>query len=265
MKNSVLLKAVCLTVLLALVAWAPQSALAQRGGHGGGGGYHGGGGGGFHGGGGGYYGGHNGGGYYGAHHGGGGYYGAGYYRSGYHGGWRGGYYGGGDWGYPGYGWGFGWGSGWGFGISIGWGGYWPNYSYDYGYGPAWPVPYYPAPSPSYYYAAPSGYAAPAGYTAAPGYAAAAPDYLGARSRDADARAVSPSANPTPANVSGGSSATIINASYRTNPTIRPEVRTVIRALQGMPPGARQGQLSRYTDLSPSERDLVIRVADVPES
>ena len=50
MKNSVLLKALCLTVLLAIVAWSPEPVFAQRGGHGGGGGFHGGGGG-YHGGG----------------------------------------------------------------------------------------------------------------------------------------------------------------------------------------------------------------------
>ncbi len=256
MKHPVLLKALGFAILLAFVACAPESALAQRGGHGGGGGFHGGGGAGFHGGsggyhgGGGYYGGNHGGGYYGGYHGGGGYY-----ASGYHGGWRGGYYGGGYWGYPAFGWG--WGSGWGFGISVGWGSYWPDYSYSYGLAPAWPVPYYPYPS--YYYAAPVSYAA------ATGYAVAAPNYLGAYSRGAAGTAASPARESAPAAAAGEAPVVLRNASYRTNPAIRPEVKTAIRALLGMPPSARQAQLSRYTDLSPAERDLVIQIADVPES
>jgi hypothetical protein len=254
MRVSLLLKALFLSVLLIVIAWAVEPAFAQRGGHGGGGGFHGGGGAAFHGGGGGFHGsgGYHGGGrgYYGGRHG-GGYYGGGYYRSGY----RGGSYRGGYWGYPGYRWG--WGSGWGFGISVGWGSYWPDYPYAYGYAPAWPVPYYPYP---YYY-----YAAPAGYAAAPGYAAAAPNYLGAYGRGANSTTVSPAREPALAAVPGNSSVTVMNASYRADPAIRPEVKTVIRALQGMPPSARQAQLSRYTNLSPAERDLVIQVAAVPES
>ena len=257
MRVSALLKSLFLSILLVAIAWADEPAFAQRGGHGGGGGFHGGGagyhgggggyhggsGGGYHGGGGGYYAGHNGGGYSGGHHG-------GYYASGYHGGWRGGY-----WGYPGYGWG--WGSGWGFGISVGWGSYWPDYSYNYGYAAAWPVPYYPYPS--YHYAA------PAGYSAATGYAVAAPNYLGAYSRGAEGTAATPARAPAPAAAAGEAPVVLRNASYRTNPAIRPEVKTAIRALLGMPPSARQAQLSRYTDLSPAERDLVIQIADVPQS
>jgi hypothetical protein len=161
-------------VFAAMIAlcWLPQPALAQRGGHGGGGGFHGGGGGGFHGGGGG--GGFHGGGFHGG--GGGGYhgggspgYGGGRYYGGYHGGYhggrggyyggRGGYYGGhggyhgGHGGYHGghggYGWGgrywgrygHGWGWGWGYGWPYwGWG-----WGYPYGYYNPW---YY---SPYYYY------------------------------------------------------------------------------------------------------------------
>ena len=89
MKKSVLLKV--LTAIAACVALgsSPQNAFAQRGGHGGGGGFHGGGGMGFHGGsvGGFHSGGHHGysGGHsYGGYHGGAYYGGRGYY--GYHGG-----------------------------------------------------------------------------------------------------------------------------------------------------------------------------------
>jgi hypothetical protein len=107
MKKSVLLKV--LTAIAACVALgsSPQNAFAQRGGHGGGGGFHGGGGMGFHGGsvGGFHSGGHHGysGGHsYGGYHGGAYYGGRGYY--GYHGGygWHGGHYGwhGGYWAYP---------------------------------------------------------------------------------------------------------------------------------------------------------------------
>ena len=53
MKKAILFRVGIVLVAMIALSWLPQSALAQRGGHGGGGGFHGGGGGGFHGGGGG--------------------------------------------------------------------------------------------------------------------------------------------------------------------------------------------------------------------
>src|ERR1700687_4393914 len=166
MKKAILFRIVVVLVALIALSWLPQPVLAQRGGHGGGGGFHGGGGGAFRGGGGGGF--HGGGGFYGGGRSGyaagrsfGGYRGGGYYgRSGY--GWGGRGYG---WGGRGYGWGGGyWGRGygwgWGFGFGFGWP-YWGwgwGYPYGYGYNPWYyaPDPYY-----SYPYYGPSSY--PAGY------------------------------------------------------------------------------------------------------
>ena len=237
MKNSILLQALFLVVLAVMITWPPEPAYAQRGGHGGGG---------FHGGGGGF---HGGGGGVGFHGGGGGWHGSAWHGGGiwHGGGWHGGYYRGGYWGYPRYGWG--WGSGWGVGISFGWGGYWPGYSYGYGYAPAWPAPYYPY----YYYAAPTAYvgAAPA---SDPGYGAVPNN-----------SAPSGAEYHAPAAANRSNSVVLSNAAYRSSPPVRPEVKTVIRALQGMPPSARQVQLSRYTNLSPEEVELVRYLADVPTS
>src|SRR5271165_6990506 len=153
MNKSIVLRVLCAAVVLATLASAPESVLAQRGGHGGGG-FHGGGWGGGH------YGGSWGGGHYGGYHGGGysgwngGHHGGGYY------GWRGGYYGGrgGYWGYSGYGYG-----GWGFGLSF-------SFGYPYGYADGWAPPYYPYyyypyyyPYPPYYVSVPTG--DPSGYSA----------------------------------------------------------------------------------------------------
>ena len=133
MKNFLVLKVVSAAILLITLVVAPQSLVAQRGGHGGGG-FHGSGG--YHGGGG------SGGGYHGGgrsqaggYHGGGSYHGGGYrrlawwlWRMARRIRWRAGGY----WGYPGYAY------GWGFGISFGWGSYWGSgYPYVYGYGPGW--------------------------------------------------------------------------------------------------------------------------------
>jgi hypothetical protein len=153
MKKITLVRAVFVLVALMMLSWLPQSALAQRGGHGGGGGFHGGGGGGFHGGGG------------AAFHGGGGFsagsrsafvggrsYGG--YRGGYYGG-RGGY----GWGGRGYGWGGrgywwggrywggGYGYGWGWGVGFGW----PYWGWGWGYPYAYYSPWYYAPGPYYSY------------------------------------------------------------------------------------------------------------------
>jgi hypothetical protein len=285
MKNSVLLQALFLIALSVTLAWSPESAYAQRGGHGGGGGFHGGGGGsgfhggggggwngggGWHGGGGGWNGGggwHGGGGGWhgggGGWHGGGGWNGGGHRGAGYYGGYRGGY-----WGYPGYGWG--WGSGWGFGISFGWGGYWPGYSYGYGYAPAYPAPYYPY----YYYATPASYAAAdppdpnAAYSenAASSNQALPPapgtsSYRQAHTAYAVNRSAASHGTTSPGTPSGTYST--IRLTRQESSALRPEVQTAIRALQGMPPSARQAQLSRYASLSPEELEVVRYAADVP--
>ncbi len=280
MKTSALLKALFLMVLLVVVASVAEPAFAQRGGHGGGGGgFHGGGGGGgYHGGGSSYRsvsyaGGSHGGGYYGGGYHGGGYHGGGYHGGGYYGGWHGGYYGGG-WGYPGYGWG--WGAGWGFGISFNWGGYWPSYSYPYAYGYA---PYYP--SPYYYPAAPVAYVAPDPPQAAPPsgtiqQSAPATDNLPPAPPNAAYRQPVrvPNTTYTVYRSSGAPHATTSPTMYAANyspvhltrqqtAALRPEVQTAIRALQGMPPNARQAQLSRYANLSPEELKVVRYAADVP--
>ena len=106
MKKAILFRVVLVLVAMIAFGWLPQPVLAQRGGHGGGGGGFHGGGGGFHAGGGGGF--HGGGGFYaGSGHSG---YGGGHYYGGY----RGGYYGGRDYygSRGGYGWG---GRGWGYG------------------------------------------------------------------------------------------------------------------------------------------------------
>jgi hypothetical protein len=154
MKKATLFRLVFVLVAMVALGWLPQPVLAQHGGHGGGGGFHGGGGGGFHGAGGGggfkgsggfYAGGHSG-------YGGGHYYGG--YRSGYYGGrgYSGGHggfgWGGGGWGYGRGGryWGPGYGYGWGWGFGFGWP-YW-GWGYPYGY---YYNPWYYAPDPYYSY------------------------------------------------------------------------------------------------------------------
>jgi len=160
MKKAILFRVVIVLVAMIALSWLPQSALAQRGGHGGGGGFHGGGGGGFHGGGGGGF--HGGGGFSGGSRSafvGGRSYGG--YRGGYYGG-RGGY----GWGGRGYGWGgrgYGWGGGyWGRGYGYGWGwgvGFgWPYWGWGWGYpyGSYYSPWYYPSgPYYSYPYYGPS--------------------------------------------------------------------------------------------------------------
>jgi hypothetical protein len=148
MKKAILFKLTFVLVAMIALGWLPQPVLAQRGGHGGGGGFHGGGGGGFHGGGGG-----------GGFHGSGGFYAegqsgyGGHYYSGYRGGYNGGrgYYGG----RGGYGWGYGrgggyWGRGRGYGWGWGWGfGFgWPYWGWGYPYGYYY-NPWYYAPDPYY--------------------------------------------------------------------------------------------------------------------
>jgi hypothetical protein len=158
MKKAVLFRVVFVLVAMIALSWLPQPVLAQHGGHGGGGGFHGGGGGGFHGGGGGGF--HGGAGFYAGHSG----YGGGHYYGGY----RGGYYGGRGsygWGGRGYGWGGrywgrGHGYGWGWGLGFGW----PYWGWGWGYPYAYYNPRYYAPDPyySYPYYGPSDY--PPGYS-----------------------------------------------------------------------------------------------------
>ncbi|MGA8493627.1 MAG: hypothetical protein WB711_24610 [Terriglobales bacterium] len=264
MKKSTLPGVLCTIVVCVALGWAPESALAQRGGHGGGGGFHGGGAHYGYSGNGHFYGGYHGGGYYGGH---GGYYG-----------WNGG-----RWGYPRYGYGYGY--GWGFGIGFGWGSYWPAYPYAYGYG-AWSVsPYYYYP-PSYYcpYYAPSGYPCAYPYS---GNSNASPPDSGRNSYDNSpakfsippARKSSPDMNPptvdvvasTPRVPNYTSDATTRTASnYRlassTTQQLSPprrEVQNVIQALRAMPPDARRRQIDsgRYSNFSPEELELLNNTAN----
>ena len=268
MKNTSLLKVFCVVVACLAFGWTPESAFAQRGGHGGGGGMHGGAGA-FHGGGGmrgsegtfrggGRYGGYRGGGYYG-------YRGGGYY------GWRGGYYGGrgGYWGYPRYG------DGWGFGIGFGWGSYWPGYAYPYPYY----APYgYPYPDNGYDYDGDD-------YN---GDDDAPPPDPGPRSRDN--APVKPSRTPAPGSFPNANSATtyvansapkvplrttgrttVTTSNYRLASTTRPvppprqEVQNAIRAMREMPPYAFQRRIDSgyYSSFTPEEREVVNNSSQYP--
>jgi hypothetical protein len=265
MKRSTLQKALCSSALLLMISFAPGSLFAQRGGHAGGGFHGGGGGGGFHGGGGGYHGGYGGGGYARGVSYAGGYHGGGYHGGNY-GGWHGGYYGGwrgGHWGYPyyGYGWG-GWGWGWGIGVSFGWG--WPSYPYAYGYAPYYP--YNPYSYPYYYYATPASYVsgdpatsygtpnAPAGYVTPE----VSPENQNNGGNYQDNLPPAQSSAPVPRSVPNSNSYKLQYASYAAQrlPAARPEVQNAIRALRAMPPYAREQQLSRYGNLTPTEVALV---------
>ena len=229
------------TASIALVC-IPQASFAA--------GVHSGGGGGFHGGGGGF---------------GGGFHGG---MGGFHGG-SGGWHGspGWGWGHPGFGWGhsgwccgWGWGGGWGFGvgINIGWG--WPAYPYAYGY------PYYYPYYPYYYpYYGPYNYPPPPP-PAGPGQGNQGPPRDNAwqqQNSDAPAPPLSPDHSVTTIKAP---KAPPRYTNYRTvaavNSTSRPEVRNVIRALQAMPPEARQRQIEsgRYRNLAPEEQELIKRVA-----
>jgi hypothetical protein len=199
-------------------------------------------------------------------------YGGGWH-AGYGYGWRGGYgWGGYGW-RAGYGWGYpGWGWGWGFGVGLNFGWpYWGYYGYPYAYyAPYYPYPYYPYYPSSYYYAPAS---QPAAYS---GYAAVA------QGGNPPNGAAIPRP-PAPANTitlreavyrpaeSGYGAAAAGGATYRPLPTatqlpqMRPEVQNVIRALQAMPPAARQQQINsgRYGNLSQHELELVKQAADAP--
>jgi len=267
------------TLVIALIMWAPQNVLAQRGGHGGGGGgFHGGGGMAFHGGGGG--GGWHGGG--GSWHGGGGYYhGGGYYGHGGGYGWGGGY-----WGYP----------GWSFSVGFNWGPFWGGYGYPYygyGYAPYYYPYYYPYAYPYPYYV-PATPAAPAAYTSAQNYSdyqdnyaveqspTPAPAYQNAPPAQYQQEMQTAPAPSSPtiryasyaassphyaANAASRTSANVRPAAYTSQqlPSVRPEVQNVIRALRAMPPAARQRQIDsgRYSNLTAAELEFVRRAANVP--
>jgi hypothetical protein len=273
MKKSVLLKV--LTAIAACVALgsSPQNAFAQRGGHGGGGGFHGGGGMGFHGGsvGGFHSGGHHGysGGHsYGGYHGGAYYGGRGYY--GYHGGygWHGGHHGwqGGYWGYPHYRLGFGWPYwSWGWGYLYGYYGYSPYYA-------PYPYPYY-----SYLDDCPPGYSCPPNGNEDPPPANSSP-----KSGHTPAEPSRPEEKSTPDTDDGSSKVAtmshgsvlstdrirVMPSNYRVahsttpgNTAIRPEVQNAMRALHEMPPFARQREIEtdRYSRFTAEEREQLRNV------
>jgi hypothetical protein len=285
MKNTSVLRVLCVAITSILLICSPTIALAGsgHGGGGGGGGFHGGGGGGFHGGGGGggYYGGYRSaygrGGYGWGGYGRGGYgrgYGWGYPGWGY--GWRGGY-----WGYPGYGY------GWGLGIGFGWGGYWPAYPYAYGY--PYYYPYYPTP---YYPNAPNGNPPNGNQPPDPARdnGSGRDDYDLYRLHSSNAPASQSYPEPNVANDANFKSQTAASptnyrlATYRTvapsgmSSKSRPanlnaeqfagqrrEVQNVIQALQAMPPEAQRRQIEsgRYSNFSPEELDLLRSVAQLP--
>jgi hypothetical protein len=296
MKKAILFRVVLVFVAVIALSWLPQSALAQRGGHGGGGGFHGGGGGGFHAGGG------------GAFRGGGGFSGGG--RSGFgggrgFGGFRGGYYGGRGgygWGGRGYGWGRGYGYGWGgWGFGFGWP-YW-GYGWGYPYGDYSPWYYGPGPYYSYPYYGPSDY--PQGYPdpyngnddpppadpnsrpqpnqngparswrppvpgggANPNYgnsdvAAAAPR---APVLSVDRMSATPSGNQAASSVPAHSStehatterASTDRAVLQAAAPLRPEVQKALQRLREMPPFAREREIEtgRYRQFSPAEKQIL---------
>ncbi|HSZ00608.1 MAG TPA: hypothetical protein VK788_14010 [Terriglobales bacterium] len=264
MKTLTLLRVLCVTVAMILLCGASSSVLAQRGGHGGGGGFHAGAGGGHYGYGGGYYGGYHGGGY--------GWHGGYGWNGGY--GWRGGY-----WGYPRYGY------GWGFGIGFGWGPYWPNYPYAYGYGPWWGAPYnyypynyYPCAYPYYppsncpypYNGTGSGSAQDPGWN---GYdkSPAKPSGIPARESFPSAASVIDVAASTRTTSTYKTDAATGAALYRLAftmqelPPARKGVQNVILALRAMPPDARQRQIDsgRYGSFSPEEINLLRSSSHLP--
>jgi len=287
MKKAILFRVVFMLVAMIALGWLPQSALAQRGGHGGGGGgFHGGGGGGFHGGG-------------GAFRGGGGFSGGG--RSGFvggrsFGGFRGGRFGGrGGFGCCGRG--FGW--GWGFGFG------WPYWGWGWGYPYGYYSPWYYAPYSyySYPYYGPSD--DPAGYPD-PGNGnddppPADPNARPLPNQNGPARPWRPPVPGGGANPNYGSSnagavasrgpvlsvdrmsvtassyraagsipthytterattdrATIRRASAQADAPLRPEVQKALQRLREMPPFARDREIEtgRYSQFSAEEKQVL---------
>src|SRR5580698_4233008 len=191
MRRATFLRLLCAVVASVAIVCCPMPVFAQRGGHGGGGGFHAGGGGGHSAYGGGYYGGYHGGGY------------------GWHGsyGWRGGY-----WGYPRYGY------GWGFGIGFGWGSYWPGYGYPYGYSSGWAPYYYP-------YYAPYGYPYPYNGDDYNGDDNPPPPDSGPKSRNN--APVKPSRVPAPGSFPNANSATTYVAASAPEAPLRTTDRTTV--------------------------------------
>lgn len=242
---------VCVIAASVALGFSPPPTLAQRGGHGGGGGFHGGAGGGFHAGVAGRF-----------HAAGGGHYG----YTGGHGayGWRGGYSGwhGGYWGYPRYGW------GWGLGFGFGWP-YWGwGWGYPYGFGYS---PWYYAP---YRYYCPPGYTCPRNGNGDPPPANRSPKSGSNPSEPWGPPASTPNEDRATPNVTTvASRAPILSTekinvtaiSYRAansitqqNSRLRPEVQSAMRALREMPPFARQREIEtgRYRHFSPEDRELL---------
>ena len=294
MKKAIPFRVVFVLVAMIALSWLPQPVLAQHGGHGGGGGFHGGGGGGFHGGGGGT-GFHGGGGFYAGGHsgyGGGHYYGG--YRSGYYGG-RG-YYGG----HGGYGWGGSAGSGrkilgprirlrmgrgWGFGFGWpywGWG-----YPYGYYYSPGYyaPYPYYSYP----YYPDPNNGdddPPPADPNAPPEPKQKVPikswgppspgDAANANYANSNVAALAPRRpvvsvdriGVTPSSYRATRSIPDRSTTERTTPqadaALRPEMQKALQRLREMPPFVREREIEtgRYRQLS-SEEKHILRNAALP--
>lgn len=285
MKKAILFRIGFVLVVLIALSWLPQPVLAQRGGHGGGGGFHGGGGGGFHGGGG------------GAFRGGGGFSGGG--RSGFtggrsFGGFRGGSFGGrGGFGWGGRYWGRGYGWGWGWGFGFGWP-YWGwglGWGYPYGYGY---VPWYYAPDPySYPYYGPSGYPAddpdPDNGNRDP--RTADPNARPQAYQNGPARSWRPPVQERAANTNSANSnvataglrqpalsrdtTSVTQSSYRgarsiperstmerTTPQsdapLRPEMQKALQRLREMPPFAREREIEtgRYRQFSPEEKQIL---------
>jgi len=287
MSKPIALRVLCAALFLVMIGWAPESVFAQRGGHGGGGGFHGGGSG--WGGGGAWRGGGWGGG--GAWRG-GGWGGGGVWRGGVWsgGGWRGGF-----WGFPSFG------NTWAFSIGFNWGPSWGGFASPFFVGPVWappfvvlsPVPVFVPGTPVFVPATPAGFADSSspnngGYVYASSPSSNyVPDTSSAQQYRAPAQRSNAPAAPHPP---GANSVTIRNASYtstapqyaravtatssnyrpasstaRQLPPLRPEVKNVIRALRGMPPGARERQIDsgRYSNLTPKELQIVRYAADLP--
>jgi hypothetical protein len=263
MNRNILPKGVlALTISVALCVM-PQGAVAQRGGHGSFGGFHGGGVGGFRGG---AFGGFHGGGFGGFRGSGFGFRGPGFggFRGGF--GWRG-------WGYPGFGWG--WGINVGFGFPY-WGWSYPYYDYSPWWGPyAYSYPY---PGPYY---DPDPRRDPCDYR----YSDRCRDDRGTPENNTKPSDWNPAAKPSNAPALGNSP----QSDYRTSVTedyrlamhtqgaltgnsvtyadlktlevplqLRPAVRNAVQALRAMPPDARERQLAsgRYAGFSPAEKDLL---------
>jgi hypothetical protein len=145
----------------------------------------------------------------------------------------------------------------------------------YGYAPYYP--YYPYPY--YYNAAPAAYVSGASTS----YNPPANNYASSMAEPPDDTNYNYAASNGPGSTAYSSSVNVSNPRYTRSfanqrsagtpefipnyssdaQQLRPEVRNVIRAMQGMPPAARQEQLSRYTNLSPEELNTVRMAVGLP--